>query len=130
MKARLKELEDEPESDHEKKVLERCLKLIEIEATAAKVAKEKQTELDKKVFEKYSKLTEPEIKILVVENKWFPSIKAVLDGEVQQLIQRLANRVKDLEDRYAESLPQLESAVGDLGHKVEEHLKQMGFATT
>ena len=37
------------------------------------------------------------IKILVVEDKWFASIRAAIEGEVEQLIQRFARRMKETE---------------------------------
>jgi site-specific recombinase XerD len=41
---------------------------------------------------------------------------------------RLAGRVKELEERYAESLPNLEVAVADLKVKVDSHRKRMGVS--
>lgn len=71
---------------------------------------------------KYAKLTEHEIKTLVVENKWFVSIRIVIEGEVQRLTQRLVVRVKELEERYARPLPEIERDVDMLSSKVEAHL--------
>jgi len=41
--------------------------------------------------------------------------------------QQLASRVKDLEERYAEPLPQISQSVDVLSAKVAEHLKAMGL---
>jgi len=38
-----------------------------------------------------------------------------------------ASRVKELEERYTEPLPDLEHAVEDLSKKVTAHLQRMGF---
>ncbi len=76
---------------------------------------------------KYPKLTEAEIKTLVVDDKWFASIQAAIEGEVQRLTQQLAGRVKELEERYTHPLPKLEHVVVELTTKVEHHLKQMGL---
>ena len=54
-----------------------------------------------------------------VEDKRFALIRAGVEGEVQ----RLAGRVKELDERYACPLPELEV----FGAKVEEHLKRMGL---
>ena len=126
VKDRLKSIKDESESDEERDALTRCLELIEAESAAAKAVKAAQAALDAKVLAKYPKLTEAEIKTLVVDDKWFASIRAAIEGEVQRMTQQLASRVKELEKRYAKPLPELEREVGALSAKVEDHLKQMG----
>ena len=83
---------------------------------------------DQKVLDHYAALTETEIKTLVVEDKWFASIRAALESEVQRLTQQLAGRVKELEERYASPLPELEREVGEFNTKVEGHLKKMGLS--
>ena len=57
--------------------------------------------------------------MLVVEDKWFASIRAEIEGEEQRLTQQLAGRVKELEDRYAKPLPMLEEEVAALSEKVD-----------
>ena len=107
----------------------RCLKLIEAEAEASKAVREAQAALDEKVLAKYPKLTEAEIKTLVVDDKWFASIQGAIEGEVQRLTQRLAGRVRELEERYAAPLPQFTRSVAELEVKVNRHLEKMGFST-
>jgi type I restriction enzyme M protein len=102
--------------------------MIDAEAAAAKAVKEAQAALDEKVLAHYGKLTEAEIKTLVVEDKWLASLRAAIDGEVQRVTQQLAGRVKELEERYARPLPELERAVEALSAKVDAHLKKMGLA--
>lgn len=80
------------------------------------------------VLAKYPKLTEDEIKVLMVDDKWFTAIKAGIDGEVQAVAQRLAGRVRELDERYADPLPKLEQTTTDLGATVADHLKKMGLA--
>ena len=46
---------------------------------------------------------------------------------MQRLTQQLARRVKELEERYARPLPELEREVEAFGEKVEGHLKRMGL---
>ncbi len=124
---RLRESKSEPDSENETKVLTCCLELIEAEAAASKAVKEAQAGFDAKVLGQYSKLTEAEIKTLVVDDKWVDVIRAALEGEVQRLMQGLANRVKELEERYGIRLPEAKSEVAELSEKVEAHLKQMGL---
>ena len=129
VKNRLKVIADGNASDsgEERKALTRCLELIEAEAEAAKAFKEAQAAFDHRVLSRYALLTEDEIKTLVVEDKWFASIEAEIEGEEQRLTQQLARRVKELEDRYAKPLPMLEEEVATLSEKVDEHLKTMGY---
>ena len=95
---------------------------------AAKAVKEAQTRLDQKVLARYGVLTEAEIKTLAVEDKWFANIRDAIEGEMQQLTQRLAGRVKELEERYIRPLPELEREVEVFGAKVAGHLKRMGIS--
>ena len=127
VKDRLKTIKDELDSDDEEAALSRCLELIEAESEANRAVREAQAALDAKVLAQYGKLTEAEIKTLVVGNKWFASIRAALDGEVQRITQALAGRVKELEERYAATLPELERGVDAVALKVEAHLKKMGL---
>lgn len=124
---RMKELQHESESDEERVVLGRCLALIEIEFEAGREVNEAQSALDEKVFARYAKLTQAEIKTLVVEDKWVASLRVAIEGEVQRLTQRLAGRVKELEERYAVTLPKLHSEVGRFSARVEGHLIKMGL---
>jgi len=127
VKERLEAIEDEPESDDEHAALERCLELMDAEAEAKKVVRDAQEKLDAAVLAKYAVLNEDEIKTLAVDDKWFTSIGAAIDGEVQRITQRLAERVKELEERYASPVAELVDSVEAFSSKVEEHLKRMGF---
>jgi type I restriction enzyme M protein len=126
--ARLKAIKDEKDADDERKALTACLKLIEAEAAASDAVNDAQAALDEKVLAKYGTLTEAEIKTLVVEDKWFPSLRSAIDGEVQRLTNALAERVRDLEERYQTTLPDIEEEVEEYAGKVEGHLKAMGVA--
>ena len=128
VKDRLKEASKAAELADEHAALERCLQLIEAERKAGKAVKDARALLDEKVLEHYARLTEADIKTLVVEDKWFAAMRTAIDGEMQRLTQRLAGRVKELEKRYAEPLPQLKREVEDFSEKVEAHLKKMGLA--
>ncbi|MCP9453064.1 MAG: type I restriction-modification system subunit M [Nitrospira sp.] len=127
VKERLKAIGRDAELADERAALETCLQLFEAEAEASKAESEAQAALDEKVLKQYAKLTEAEIKALVVEDKWFAAIRAAVEGEVQRLPQRLAARVKELEERYAQPLPAIELEVETLTAKVEGHLKKMGL---
>ncbi|MCT8338297.1 type I restriction endonuclease subunit M [Methanoculleus sp. Afa-1] len=126
VKERVKAIGRDPEFAGEREALTRVTALIEAEARAAKAVKEARAALDERVLARYSSLAEDEIKSLVVEDKWFASIQAAVEAEVERLTQRLAGRVKELDERYARPLPELEREVEAFGTKVEEHLRRMG----
>ena len=125
--ARLKELKGDASAKEERSVLKQCLDLFDREAAAKKAVKEAQEALDRLVFAQYPKLTEDEIKTLVVDDKWQATLKAAIQAEIERVTQQLANRVKTLEERYAEPLPQLMQDVEALASKVDDHLKKMGL---
>ena len=125
--ARLKEIKDDASAKEEWVVLNQCLDLFDREAAAKKAVKEAQDALDRAVFAQYPKLTEDEIKTLVVDDKWQATLKAAIQAEIERVTQQLANRVKTLEERYAEPLPQLVQEVEALSSRVDEHLRKMGL---
>jgi type I restriction enzyme M protein len=123
IKARLK-LATDPD---EKAVLQQTQKLFDAEADAKKSLKEQQEALDLAVFKHYASLSEAEIKTLIVEDKWLASLQANIQAEIERVTQQLANRVKELEERYAEPLPTITQSIDELSKKVAGHLKAMGL---
>ncbi|MDC5054441.1 type I restriction-modification system subunit M [Acinetobacter baumannii] len=123
VKARLKLTMDM----EEELVLRKVQTLFETEATLKKKVKELQEALDLKVFTKYPTLTDDEIKDLVVQDKWFATLNSSIEAEIERVTQQLANRVKELNERYAEPLPQITQNVEALSLKVAEHLNAMGL---
>lgn len=128
IKARLKELNDPLEDDEERTALKDYLHLLESEARTKKDLKDAQILLNKKLWEKYQNLIEAEIKSLVVDDKWLAVLDAALHAELERIIQNLAARLRQLAERYAEPLPQIEREVESLRQKVREHLRRMGQA--
>ncbi len=135
VKARIKELglkarkiSQDDEISSEADALLRAKTLFDSEADSKKALKAAQDELDQNIFKKYSELDEDEVKALVVDDKWLASLKTALQAETERVIQQLANRLKQLEERYAEPLPQITQQVETLSNKVAEHLKAMGLA--
>jgi type I restriction enzyme M protein len=121
--ARIKQTTD-PE---EVQVLNKVKGLFESEASHKKAIKTAQESLDIKVFEQYATLKELEIKTLIVSDKWHAALKTEINAEMERVTQKLANRVKTLEERYAEPLPALSQRVEKLSAKVDQHLKNMGL---
>lgn len=112
----------------EKAVLKKAKQLFEDEAARKKSLKEHQEILDLAVFKHYHKLNEAEIKTLIVEDKWQATLQTNIQAEIERVTQQLANRVKELEERYAEPLPAISESVEALSDKVAGHLRAMGLA--
>lgn len=127
VKARLTEIKHDQEAQDDRKVLSAYAVLIEQEAAAGKKVKEAQKELAAKVLAKYGKLSEPEIKTLVVEDKWLTTLAASVQSELDRVSQALTGRIRQLAERYAIPLPKLAGEVETLSARVDEHLKKMGF---
>lgn len=111
----------------EVKALKQATKLFNAEAAAKKAVKEAQEALDLSVFYQYPKLTIDEIKTLIVDDKWLATLQANIVAEIERVTQQMANRVKQLEERYSIPLPALTKSVDDLSDKVAGHLKAMGL---
>jgi type I restriction enzyme M protein len=112
----------------EKAALKHTQKLFDQETSAKKAVKDAIEALDLAVFSKYPTLSEAEVKTLIVEHKWLATLQANIQAEIERVTQQLANRVKELEERYAEPLPTIEQNINALSAKVSQHLKAMGLA--
>ncbi len=123
----IKNVIDEEGLFEELDILYDYLQLMDHEKSRKNVYKQAVDALLTLIIEKYAQLAEAEIKTLVVEDKWFTSIRVAIEDEVQRLAQQLAGRVKELEERYARPLPELEREAEAFGGKVEGHLKRMGL---
>lgn len=121
--ARLKVATDK----EEKATLKQAKALFDAEADSKKVLKEAQDQLDSAVFKHYATLSEDDIKTLIVNDKWHATLQSRIQAEIERIIQQLANRVKELEERYAEALPTISQSVDVLSLKVAAHLKAMGL---
>ena len=119
--------ETQDDNDDECDALEYCLSLIEAKSKADKTVKDAQLALDQQVLARYAILDEYDVQTLVIADKWFASLQAAIEGEVQRLTQALTERVKELEERYAERLPDLEQEVETFSARVAGHLKSMGM---
>ena len=126
--SRLKVIKNDASLVDELNVLKDYLKLIEKEAEVSKQITDNTQALNNKVLKKYAKLTEDEIKTLVVDDKWIPTLQQAINSEMERISQRLTNRIKELAERYEMPLPELDREVEELTAKVEGHLHRMGMA--
>jgi type I restriction enzyme M protein len=126
--ARLKEIKGDKDAKDEAQVLKAWLSLNEDETGLKKQIKEAEAALDAKVYAKYPKLTEAEVKMLVVDDKWMAALDAAIHGEMDRVSQQLTQRVKELAERYETPMPQMAIRVAKLEAKVNQHLERMGFS--
>lgn len=127
VKARIKAIKHDLDADEERQALEQCLALIEREAESNKKVKAAQKVLNTKVLNHYAQLSEDELKILVVDDKWLAALQADVQTELDRVSQALSGRVRQLAERYASPLPKLITEVEALAAKVNAHLANMGF---
>ena len=125
--SRIKEIKNKPEDAEELKVMEKYLALGGQESEAKKKIKEAEKALDARVIDKYKTLTESEIKVLVVDDKWVATLEQAVKGEMDRISQRLTQRIKELAERYATPLPMLITETETLTKKVDAHIEKMGF---
>lgn len=128
LRLKINELKWNPsEFKEELEILIKYQNLMNEESKIKKKIKEKEKELDEKLLKKYAELTEDDVKYLVVEKKWLKRLEEDLKDELDNIILGMVNRIKELAERYAETLPEIEQEVEEYEKKVKEHLKVMGF---
>lgn len=119
----------EPQAAYgEQAILQEYLDLLEEQTELNAKIKLAVANLDAKVIERYKTLTEDEIKQLVVDDKWMASIERSVKTEMERISQRLAQRIKELAERYESPVPVILNEVKALEAKVTAHLHKMGFA--
>lgn len=127
LQKRMKEIKSDAEAAQEMKVLGAYLKLIEKEVDDNRKIKDAQTAFDKKVMGRYKTFIEDDVKTLVVDDKWMTAISLEVKSELERISQRLIQRIKELAERYATPMPELNKKVDELETKVNKHLGKMGF---
>ena len=126
IKARQREIGEDPDYEDELKVLDEYVALIDQQSILKAKLKKAEEGLDDKIHAKYPQLSEHEIKTLVVIEKWLATLAVAVQGELDRVSQTLTGRIRELSERYATPLPQLTDEVATLASRVDEHLKKMG----
>lgn len=122
---RLKQARHEGADDEEIAALQHVVGLFNAQARAKKAVKEAREELDRATLKKYGDLTEPDIKRLVLDDKWHATLANQIAGEVTALTLDLVTRIQQLGDRYAETVDDLETKLTKLENRVAHHLAEM-----
>ena len=120
-------LKDKTLEADDKAVLQTLSNLVVRVDEGTKTLKDLRAALDKKVRERYSKLTNEECLDMLLECKWYRSLRSGVFALYTAVSHRISDRVTELADRYGQKLPMLESDVAELESKVKSHLERMGF---
>ena len=127
VKALYKEKKKSILAKEEAQVFENYIALQEALAETNAFIKNQKTKIEKAVTEIYPTLSEKEIKHLVVEKKWLHNLENALHAETDKISQTLSQRIKELAERYRETLGELEAQTKDNEAKVKLHLQKMGY---
>jgi type I restriction enzyme M protein len=123
---RLKMARHEGADPEEVEALQHLIELYNDEAVAKKAAKEAQAELDLATLRKYGDLTFPEIKQLVVDDKWHATTADRVAHVVNSLTLALVDRIQQLGERYVDTVGNIEAKIAELDTRVSKHLVDMG----
>src|SRR5664280_2852595 len=92
--ARLKQAKRKGSDPDEVRALERLIKLYDVEAAARKAFTDAQAALNLATLKKYGDLTEPDIKTLMLDDKWHATISSRIATEVNSLTLVLVARIQ------------------------------------
>jgi type I restriction enzyme M protein len=124
---RIKEIKGDKECATEEKILKQWLELDVKQSELKADIKKRDEALDKLAYEKYPTLTEAEVKAIILDQKWLPTIEQTVKNEMDRMSQQLTGRIKELIERYETPLPEIETELEALQQKVNRHLQKMGF---
>jgi type I restriction enzyme M protein len=127
VKEQLREIGSDPDYADERKALKEYAALLDQQTDTKSQLKAAKDSLGANIAIKYGNLTEPEIKSIVVDDKWLAQLAADIQSELDRISQALTGRIKQLAERYATPLPRLIEEEETLTARVDEHLKEMGF---
>ncbi len=119
VKVRLKEIGKDILYADERMALEAYAALLDQQTETKAKRKAAHEDLDKKIGAKYPKLTEPEIKTMVVDDKWMARLSDAVQGELNRVSQTITERLRELAERYATPLPKLSNDVKTLTTQVD-----------
>ena len=129
LKAALKEAKNSP-ADYDKQMVKAWEDVngyyAEIDKQK-KLLKEMAADLTKKVREKYGELTEEDVRQLVFEDKWMQTLRSRFQTLMTTEQQKIITTLTALNERYADTLPELEMQVDLYRRQVQQHLKEMGI---
>ena len=123
----IKEVKKPSEDKEAYDLASQLLGLFNQEAALKKAHKASVAKLDEDTLQQFQKLTEEEVRSLIVDDKWLSTIAAAIQSEIDAISQRLTKRVKELAERYKNTLNELNAETKVLEDKVSVHLEKMGL---
>ena len=108
-------------------MLTKCQSILDRKGTIKNNLKKENEIFYQKINKKYLSLSEDEIKILVVEQKWFVAFKNFIIDELNSVSQSLTQRIRQLAERYDLTLNQIEKELQTNRARVQDHLKKLGY---
>ncbi|MBF4996660.1 type I restriction-modification system subunit M [Nocardia sp. BSTN01] len=124
---RLKVAQYDGTDTEEIEALQHLIKLYNQKTITEKAAKDAKAALDVATLKKYGDLTLPEIKQLVIDDKWHAVVARRVESEAESLTLALVSRIKELGERYAETVEDMAASLADIEAKVKGHLASMGI---
>jgi type I restriction enzyme M protein len=84
--------------------------------------------LDERTLGQYARLTDSDIKVLAVDDKWLGALGVAIQREMERLSSQLTGRLAVLASRYQVPLSETAKRVSELDSRVSGHLVRMGFS--
>ena len=101
--------------------------LLDEQDNAKNNLKKNMFSLTVSVQNKYKEFTTDEIRDIVFNDKWMKQMRSRLENLMQSAQQSIVASFRELADRYADTLPELESDVDVYRKQVAKDLHSMGF---
>lgn len=116
-------------------VLRRYFDLLDEKKNATKAKNKIAKELEESIRKMYESFycnrdeqsTMDEIRNLVIEDKWAYDIRNIFSQFLNSEVQNIVSEIQAIQNRYANTLQDLNSKSSDLERKVMSHLNKMGF---
>ncbi|RCK61552.1 type I restriction-modification system subunit M [Microbacterium sorbitolivorans] len=108
-------------------VAQEALELLNHEAGFKKTVKDAQAKLDEAVLRQYGELADEDVRRLVLDYKWRATISRRLGSEVSALTLQLAGRVRQLGERYLNTVGDLDAELALLEGKMTSHFSELGI---
>ncbi len=124
---KLKEFKKNKATNEDWEELQKYQDLLDEVKKSEKILKDLQNALDIKAREKYADLKNEEIVTLIVNDKWYLTLRDGINDLYKQASYALSSRITVLGKRYEYLLPDLQRITNDSELRVKTHLERMGF---
>ncbi len=111
-----------PDTESEVVLLSDYLKMVTKQAELKSKIKSAAASLDLMALRKYGDLSEADVKVLAIREKWFKAIESAIEMEINGLQSVLFERIKIVSERYDNKLSDILLKIKSLEHEVEKHL--------